>query len=82
MTVVMADTSWLTVQDVARWLNKSESTVLRLVAREELPVATFGERGFRINRSDVVAFIRKCYSGSDVAAGAAGSNQDLVTKTA
>ena len=81
MTVLTAET-WLTVSDVARWLNLSESSVLRLVARDELPVATFGKPGFRIKRSDVLEFIRKRYTGSDAAAGAAGSNWDLVTKTA
>jgi hypothetical protein len=47
-----------------------------------LPVATFGRPGFRILRSDVLAFIGKRYSGSDAAGAVAGSNQDLVRKSA
>jgi len=74
---------WLSVRDVARKLGKSEPTVLRVIRGGALPAYVFGERGYLVAPSDLQSFIAKCRTDSgDAAGGAAGSSQDLLTKSA
>ena len=68
---------WLSVRDVAQRLNKSEPTVRRAIGRGDLPAYQFGERGYSVAPSDLLAFISKRRTDSGDAAGvAAGSNED------
>jgi len=77
------DVGWLSVPQVADALGVHPMTVRRMVADGELPAYKWRRRCLRVDPSDLASFVMKCRTGSgDAAEGAAGSNEDLVTKLA
>jgi hypothetical protein len=60
----------------------SEPTVRRAVRRGDLTAHVFGERGYSISPADFAEFVAKSRTRADAAQDAAGSNRDLVTKSA
>ena len=61
----MADTpiEWLTVSQVAEYLQVTEETVRRWIRRGDLPVLDLGgpRAGYRIRRDDLEAFTEQRY---------------------
>jgi excisionase family DNA binding protein len=56
---LMQDEEMLTVDQAARFLQVNERTVRGYIASGELPVMPIGKRGYRIAKSDLLAFIEK-----------------------
>lgn len=59
----------LTVDQAAKLLAISKPTLWRLLRRGELPVVKIAQRGTRLKRSDIEAYISRHYTGGQATEG-------------
>lgn len=50
---------WMTLQAAAVYTSTSVKTIRRFIARGELPAYLCGKRGFRVQREDLDALMRR-----------------------